>query len=104
VPKRFDPEKELAFYRIAQEALNNAVRHADAENVFVNLVKKGDVLSLSIEDDGVGFDTGKVMKTTKRKGPLGLLIMHERAELVDGEFAIESKPGKGTQVTVEMPL
>jgi len=103
-PKRFEEEKELAIYRIAQEALTNIIRHARAKNVFVNLVKKDDKLSLSVEDDGVGFNIDKAMKTTKGKGPLGLLIMKERAIQLDGEFTIESQPGKGTHVLVEIPL
>jgi len=104
IPKRFEEEKELAIYRITQESLTNVIRHARAKNVFVNLVKKDDNLSLSVEDDGVGFNLDKAMKTTKGKGPLGLLIMKERAIQLDGEFTIESQPGKGTHVLVEIPL
>ncbi|MBW2345989.1 MAG: PAS domain S-box protein, partial [Deltaproteobacteria bacterium] len=104
IPKRFEEVKELAIYRIVQESLTNVVRHARAKNVFVNLVKKDEKLSLSVEDDGVGFDQDKVMKPLKRKGPLGLLIMRERAVQLDGEFTIESQPGKGTHLLVEMPL
>jgi PAS domain S-box-containing protein len=104
IPKHFDQRKELAIYRIAQEALTNVIRHARAKNVFVNLVKKDDKLSLSVEDYGVGFNQDKAMKITKGKGPLGLLIMRERAIQLDGEFTIESQPGKGTHVLVEIPL
>jgi len=104
IPKRFKEEKELAIYRIAQESLNNIIRHARAKNVFVNLVKKDDKLSLSVEDDGVGFNKDEAMKITRGKGPLGLLIMRERAIQLDGEFTIESQPGKGTHVLVEIPL
>ena len=104
IPKRFEGEKELAIYRIAQEALNNIIKHAQAKRVFVNLVKKGGVVSLSIEDNGVGFDQDKVMKISKRKGPLGLLIMGERAAQLDGEFSLDSQIGKGTYLLVEIPL
>jgi PAS domain S-box-containing protein len=104
VPERFAPEKEVAIYRIAQEALTNIIRNAKAKSVFVNLVKKGENLSLSVEDDGVGFDQDKVMTFSKNRGPLGILIMRERAEQVDGEFTLESQPGKGTHVLVEIPL
>ena len=104
IPKRFEEEKELAIYRIAQEALNNIIKHARAENVFVNLVKKDDKLALSVEDDGVGFSKDEAMKITRVKGPLGLLIMRERAIQFDGEFTIESQPGKGTHLLVEIPL
>ena len=52
LPQRFDPGKELAIFRITQEALNNIQKHATAQNIFVNLVRKDNLLSLSIEDDG----------------------------------------------------
>jgi len=104
VQKRFDREKELAIYRIVQEALNNIVKHAKAKNVYVSLLKKGAVLSLSVEDNGVGFDQNKAMKISKGKGPLGLVIMRERALQLDGELTIESILGKGTHLLVEIPI
>ena len=104
VPKRFDREKELAIYRIVQEALNNIIKHAEAKTVYVSLLKKGNVLSLSVEDDGVGFDQDKAMKISKGKGPLGLVIMQERAMQLDGELTIESFLGKGTHLLVEIPI
>jgi PAS domain S-box-containing protein len=104
IPKRFAPEKEVAIYRIVQEALTNIIRNANAKNVFVNLVRKDENLSLSVEDDGVGFDLDKVMTFSKNGGPLGILIMQERAEQLGGEFTLESQPGKGTHVLVEIPL
>ncbi|MBW2204778.1 MAG: PAS domain-containing protein, partial [Deltaproteobacteria bacterium] len=104
IPKRIPPEKELAIYRITQEALTNVIRHARAKNIFVNLIRKGEKLSLSAEDDGVGFDQDKVMTFSKKKGPLGILIMRERAEQLDGDFTLESQIGKGTHLLVEIPL
>jgi len=104
IPKRFTPEKELAIYRIAQEALTNIIRHAKAKNVFVSLVEKDGKLLLSVEDDGVGFDQDKVMIFSKKRGPLGLLFMRERAEQLDGEFTLESQVGKGTHLLVEIPI
>jgi signal transduction histidine kinase len=104
IPKRLNPEKALTIYRIVQEGLTNIIKHAQAKEVFVNLTKKDKKLLLSVEDDGVGFDVDKAMKVTKRRGPLGLLIMRERAEQPDGEFTIESKIGKGTHLLVEIPL
>jgi len=104
IPKRIASEKELAIYRIAQEALTNIIRHAQAKNIFVNLVRKGEKFSLSAEDDGVGFDQDKVMTFSKKKGPLGILIMRERAEQLDGDFTLESHIGKGTHVLVEIPI
>ena len=104
VRKRFDLEKELAIYRIVQEALNNIIKHAKAKNVYVSLLKKDNVLFLSVEDDGVGFDQDKAMKISKGKGPLGLVIMRERAMQLDGELTIESFLGKGTHLLVEIPV
>ena len=104
VPKRFDQEKELAIYRIVQEALNNIIKHAKAKNVHVSLLKKGNVLFLSVEDDGVGFDQDKKMKISKGKGPLGLVIMRERAMQLDGELTVESSLGKGTHLLAEIPI
>ena len=104
VRKRFDLEKELAIYRIVQEALNNIIKHAKAKNVYVSLLKKDNVLVLSVEDDGVGFDQDKAMKISKGKGPLGLVIMRERAMQLDGELTIESFLGKGTHLLVEIPV
>ena len=104
VLKRFDPEKELAIYRIAQEALNNIVKHARAKNVFVSLVKKGKVLSLSVEDDGIGFERDEVLKISKRKESLGLVIMRERAIQLNGTFVIESQCDKGSHVLAEIPM
>lgn len=104
VSKRFDPEKELVIYRIAQEALNNIVKHARAKNVFVSLVKNGKVLSLSVEDDGAGFDRDGALKISKWQGAFGLIIMRERAIQLNGTFAIESQIGKGTHVLAEIPI
>lgn len=104
IPKRFDPEKELAVYRIAQEALTNVVKHARANKVFVNLAKEDNLITLGVEDDGVGFDHNEVMKISSGKGSLGLVIMQERAVQLRGEFSIESGIGMGTHLLVRMPM
>ncbi len=104
VPKRYDQAMELAIYRIVQEALTNIVKHAKAKNVFVNLIKKSNSISLSVEDDGIGFDQKAVMKSSMGKGPLGLIIMRERVIQLGGEFAIETQAGKGTHLSAEIPL
>jgi len=104
ITKRFNPEKELALYRIAQEAMNNIVTHARAQKVSLNLVKTNHKIVLRVEDDGTGFDPQKATKVSKRKGPLGLLIMEERALQVGGKFTIESRPGSGTYLMCEIPI
>ncbi len=103
IPRRLDPEKELAIYRIIQEALINVVKHANAKKVFVNLVKKKKFITLGVEDDGIGFDKNEVMKSPAEKGHLGLLIMQERAVQVDGEFSVESRIGGGTHLLARIP-
>lgn len=104
IPERFDPEKELAIYRITQEALTNVLKHARAKKVFVNLAKEGKFITLGIEDNGVGFDQNKIMKITRGKGPLGLLIMQERTVQLDGEFSADSRIGSGTHLLVRIPV
>ena len=102
VPKRFNPENELALYRITQEAINNIIKHARATEVFISLIKKEKPLSLSVEDNGVGFEVDHAMKVGK--GALGLLIMQERAEQLGGKLSMESRLGKGAHILVEIPL
>jgi len=86
-------------YRIAQESLQNIVKHAHAKHVTAQLVTEGEELRLSIEDDGVGFDPAAV----KGKGGLGLVSMEERARLLGAKLSIESKLGHGTRVAVVVP-
>jgi signal transduction histidine kinase len=100
IPENLQHETGLAVFRIVQESLTNVFRHANAKNVFVTVVKKNSIISISVEDDGTGF------KTNERKGipTLGLMIMKERAEQAGGRLWIESKPGKGTHVLGEIPV
>ncbi|MBI9082057.1 MAG: PAS domain S-box protein [Desulfobacterales bacterium] len=104
LPERFDRGKELAIFRITQEALHNIQKHATAQNIFVNLVRKDNLLSLSIEDDGIGFDRDSAMQMRGGHGPLGLVFMQERTIQLDGEFTIDAKPGEGTLILVEIPI
>ncbi len=102
IPRHFCKEKEIALYRIAQEALNNAIKHAQAGKIFVNLVKKNRSLLLGVEDDGVGFEPDRIMEDRKGKR-LGLVFMRERVIQLDGEFTIESREQGGTHLLVEIP-
>lgn len=104
VPNRFNPEKELAIYRIAQEAMTNVMKYSKAHDVFVNFMKKEQQLSFSIEDDGIGFLISKQAPISRKKGPLGLHIMRERAYQLGGEFFIDSRIGTGTHILVKMPI
>ena len=102
--ERLPPEVETALYRIVQEALTNVARHAKAHSVSVLLEKRGSSMKLIVEDDGQGFDVPQVMGSGPHEGNLGLYGMRERASLLGGTFAIESTPGAGTTVFVEIPL
>jgi PAS domain S-box-containing protein len=105
LPERLESEKELALYRIVQEALTNILKHSDADEVFINLTSRHGTVVLTVEDDGTGFDYHEIRDGTHRKeSPLGITIMRERAVQCDGSFRIESQPGKGTQVMVEIPI
>jgi signal transduction histidine kinase len=90
------PAVQLAFYRIAQEALHNVAKHADATQVEVEFRCEAGRLRLSISDNGCGFDVNDVPP-----GHFGLGIMRERAAAIDADFQLESQPGKGTRVTVD---
>jgi PAS domain S-box-containing protein len=104
VPKRLDSEKELALYRIVQEAVTNILTHAQAGKIFVNLVQKGEVLSLTVEDDGIGFEPERIEIPRKTKGGMGLPIMRERSKQLGGEFTIESRIDGGTLLLAEIPI
>jgi signal transduction histidine kinase len=95
---RLSGETETALYRIVQEALTNIIKHAQAATVSVVLTRKGDRVVAVIEDDGRGFDP-----TDTRDERLGLLGMRERITLVNGKLSVESRPGEGTTIVVEVP-
>jgi len=102
--ERFSREVETACFRIAQEALTNVVRHARANRALVRLLKKENVLSLSIKDDGIGFDPEALRKRAPRAAKLGLLGMQERAHAAGGVLEIRSVISKGTEIRLELPL
>jgi signal transduction histidine kinase len=91
---------ETAIYRIVQEALTNIVRHAQAHSASILIERRGNMLRAIIEDDGIGFDP----QTRFGEHHLGLLGMRERAELLGGKLVIESAPGAGTSLLIEIPL
>ncbi|MFN2491654.1 MAG: PAS domain S-box protein [Pyrinomonadaceae bacterium] len=100
--ERLTPEIETALYRIAQEALNNIAKHARASEVAIVLERRADQVSLIIEDDGIGFDSQKVLGA--RDNGLGLVGLRERAALFGGTVEIESQPEKGATVVVRIPV
>jgi PAS domain S-box-containing protein len=102
IPEQIAEQNALAIYRIVQEAVTNCLRHARAKNIFVNLTARDRFILITIEDDGIGFDSDRI--TEGRRENLGILIMNERAVQAGGEFRIESQVGKGTQVIAEIPI
>jgi signal transduction histidine kinase len=100
MPPAIAPEAALCLYRIAQEALANAIKHSGAQHVRVELSGRAGAISLRIVDDGAGFDP----KVLQGRGGLGLVSMRERVFSVGGELAIDSQPSGGTRVDVLIPL
>ena len=100
--QRLPPFIENVLFRIAQEALTNAAKHAQATRATVALQTDGETAYLVIADDGIGFDSTRPAVPDGGQG-WGLAIMRERAEAVGGRFRIESRPRQGTRVIVEVP-
>jgi two-component system, NarL family, sensor histidine kinase UhpB len=97
-PAELDEERQTVIYRVTQEALTNAGRHAGAERVDVELHARDGGAELHVRDDGSGFDP-----SAKRERGLGLEGMAERARLVGGELDLRSSPGSGTELTLRLP-
>jgi signal transduction histidine kinase len=97
--------KQAVVFYIAEEAVNNARKHAQAANIWIRIkATRDEVAVLEIEDDGVGFNVGEVDATYERRGSLGMVNMRERAELINGVLSISSTEGKGTLIKVWVPL
>jgi signal transduction histidine kinase len=94
---------ETTLYRIVQEALTNAVKHAQANNVWIRAWREDLALCCSIRDDGGGFDSGQANVAPGRKG-LGLVAMRERVTAIGGTLHIESRTGSGTEISIRLPL
>jgi len=99
--RRLPPDVERGLLRIAQEALGNAVRHSGAQRVTLSLAARDSRVSLRIADDGRGFDPEDAVTRSRR---LGLTSMRERAEALGGTLAIDSEPGRGTAIEVEVRI
>lgn len=97
---RLESQKEIALYRVVQEALTNILRHSEATRVKVRITRKGSKVLLRVRDNGKGFE---ISGLNKSRG-LGVLGMKERTVLVGGTFKIISEPGKGTLLEAEIPL
>ena len=101
--ERLDTAKRTVLFRVAQEALTNVARHAQASRVAVIIQKLPDGICMKIKDDGKSFQVDSVLHGKGRQH-LGMLGMRERLEMVGGSFEVESTPGKGTAIIAEIPL
>ncbi|MBX3063312.1 MAG: HAMP domain-containing protein [Anaerolineae bacterium] len=102
-PIRLKADQELALYRIAQESLNNAKRHAKAQHLWLELHFLDSTIQLQVRDDGLGFEIPSNLSELTRTGHFGLMGMRERAQLAGGQLKLSSSPMQGTTVTVTLP-
>jgi len=98
---RLPLEMETALFRITQEAVNNVIKHACANCVRIKFENDSPIVRLTIADDGVGFDPASISTISMRQS-WGLLIMHGRADAMGGRLHVNSAPGRGTKVIIEV--
>lgn len=104
VDDTLEKSRQGVLFYIVEEAVNNAVKHAQAQHIWVRLKLQNDILTLEIQDDGVGFNVGAVDSEYDRRSSLGMVNMRERAEMLNGTVRIDSAEGQGTRILVVVPL
>jgi signal transduction histidine kinase len=104
VPRRLEADVEMAVFRIAQEALSNVLRHAQAQRVDVEVGLQENALTLSIQDDGQGFEPPENPQDYTEAGHYGIVGMRERVLLLNGRLEISAAAGGGTRITAQIPL
>jgi PAS domain S-box-containing protein len=104
LPSNATGEQQSALFRIAQESVNNALRHSQASRIEIAVRFEEGASVLSVRDDGIGFDVGATLAREYTGTGLGLPGMRERAELLGGTFEIRSEPGAGTEVVARIPV
>ena len=107
IERLLDPSKQTVIFQIAEEAVNNARKHAGAEVIKVRLrqvPRFNDLILLEILDNGAGFNLEEISGSYERRGSLGMVNLRERAALVSGILHIDTRPGKGTKIQVAIPL
>jgi signal transduction histidine kinase len=107
VAGRLDLNKQTMVFYLVEEAVNNARKHAEAEEIHVSfkfINSEGSLALLEIADNGKGFDISSVTASYDRRGSLGMVNLQERTALVNGLLHIESTPGRGTRVQIVIPL
>jgi signal transduction histidine kinase len=103
VSQRLPSAVEIALYRVVQEALTNATKHARASRVSIQVRRAGPLLCCSIQDDGAGFDVRAIQSDPRKKG-LGLIGMQERLNAIGGTLSIDSTPGQGTRLLIRVQV
>jgi signal transduction histidine kinase len=99
-----EPDVQTACFRVAQEAITNIIRHSSAKNVAVDVRCTVERLTLSVRDDGAGFDPAVIQQRAPQRSTLGLVSMKERALLVRGGVEVRSAPSQGTEIRAWFPL
>ncbi|HTX18082.1 MAG TPA: histidine kinase [Bacteroidota bacterium] len=102
--KRFDPKMEATLYRVVQEALTNVAKHSGAKNASIEIASVGEQLRLRISDDGHGFETRQAGEGGLWSNGLGIVNMKERVGALHGRFALRTEKGKGTVISIEVPV
>ncbi|HEY3230870.1 MAG TPA: sensor histidine kinase, partial [Roseiflexaceae bacterium] len=104
ISANLDTKTEGTLFNIIQESINNALKYAKADHIWVRLKQSLSTLEVTIQDDGRGFDLQKVLASYEQRGSFGLLNIEERAKLIGGIAELHSAPGAGTTVRVIVPL
>jgi signal transduction histidine kinase len=102
--QRLDSLIEINIYRLTQEAINNAIKYADSTHIIVQLSHSDKLLSITIDDNGKGFDIIEAEKKRNSESGMGLLFMKERIQYINGRVFINSIPSEGTRITFNIPL
>ncbi|MDT0676689.1 type IV pili methyl-accepting chemotaxis transducer N-terminal domain-containing protein [Autumnicola musiva] len=102
--ERLDSLIEINIYRITQEAINNAIKYADSTHIIVSVSHSSSILSVIIDDNGKGFDPQKAKAGKNEAGGMGMTFMRERIKYINGRLFITSEIGKGTRITLNVPL
>ena len=104
VRERYGQKIETAVYRVVQEALANAAKHADPTNVEIYLTRVDKDLQCVVQDDGIGFDAASLPAHLAARGGLGLIGIRERLNAVGGTLRIDSAAGRGTKLLIKIPV
>jgi len=102
--QRLDSLVEINIYRIVQEAINNAIKYAESSHILVAVSHSEKILSIVVDDDGQGFEPSKVKHVKNGDGGMGMTFMKERITFVEGRLFLNSELGKGTRVTLNIPI